>query len=93
MTDQIWGLHGTDEAAILRHRYDRRTGSSGSRPEGRTALFACPNGHIGSLSDHEIADDGTVLPSVVCPHEGCDFHEFIKLEGWQSDATRADQSG
>jgi len=59
------------------------TWKGGSRPEGRTALFACSNGHIGSLSDHDIADDGTVLPSVVCPHEGCDFHEFIKLEGWQ----------
>jgi len=55
----------------------------GTTPTGRTALFCCPRGHIGTLSDHEIGLDGTVSPSVVCPHEGCDFHEFIKLEGWK----------
>ncbi len=49
----------------------------------RTALFKCPNGHIGSLSGHDIAQDGTVSPSVVCPEDGCDFHEFIKLKGWE----------
>lgn len=58
------------------------TRKGGQSPAGRTALLACPNGHIGSLSDHDIAPDGTVSPSVVCPHEGCTFHEFIKLEGW-----------
>lgn len=59
------------------------TWKGGNSPYGRTALFCCSNGHIGSLSNHEIAEDGTVTPSVVCPHEGCNFHEFIKLEGWQ----------
>ncbi len=48
----------------------------------RTALVKCRNGHIASLSDHTIAPDGTVSPSLVCPREGCDFHEVIKLEGW-----------
>jgi hypothetical protein len=60
------------------------TWKGGQTPGGRTALFKCPNGHIGSLSGHEIAEDGTVSPSVVCPHEGCDFHEFIKLGGWKT---------
>jgi hypothetical protein len=41
----------------------------------------CTNGHIGTLG-HNIAVDGTVSPSVVCQHEGCNFHEFIKLDGW-----------
>lgn len=45
----------------------------------------CSNGHIGSLDDHEIASDGTVSPSVVCQREGCNFHEFIKLEGWNQN--------
>ena len=42
----------------------------------------CANGHAAFLDDHEIAADGTVSPSLVCPEDGCDFHEFVKLEGW-----------
>jgi len=56
----------------------------GQTPTGKTALFCCPNGHIGSLSDHDIAADGTVSPSVVCSKEGCNFHEFIQLVDWAS---------
>ncbi len=52
-------------------------------PKGRSATFTCPNGHTCALDHHEIAADGAVTPSVVCPYEGCGFHEFIKLEGWQ----------
>lgn len=29
------------------------------------------------------ADDGQVIPSVVCDGEGCGFHEFITLDGWR----------
>ena len=46
----------------------------------------CPNGHTGSLSDHSIAPDGTVSPSVVCQREGCNFHEFIKLADFEKHA-------
>lgn len=46
----------------------------------------CANGHIGSLDDHEIDADGVVSPSVVCQKNGCDFHEFIQLEGWEGNA-------
>lgn len=45
-------------------------------------LTRCANGHIGSLDDHTIADDGTVSPSVVCQKPGCNFHEFIRLDEW-----------
>ena len=48
----------------------------------RTAGMTCPNGHTASLSGHAIAADGKVSPSVVCPHNGCDFHEYVQLEGW-----------
>lgn len=48
-----------------------------------SASFMCPNRHYGSLMDHEIAADGTVSPSVVCPTEGCDFHEHVRLVGWE----------
>ncbi len=54
-------------------------------PQGKTAAFICPKcGNLAMLIDHKIAPDGTVTPSVVCPHEGCTFHEFIRLEGWEA---------
>jgi hypothetical protein len=34
------------------------------------------------LRNHRIASDGAVSPSVVCPNPQCDFHEFVRLEGW-----------
>jgi hypothetical protein len=49
-----------------------------------TVLFKDTHGHVGSLTDHQITDDGTVSPSVVCSHYGCDFHEWIILDGWTS---------
>ena len=42
----------------------------------------CPDGHIGSLGSHSIANDGVVTPSVICPHEGCTWHATIKLNNW-----------
>ena len=50
---------------------------------GKTAYLKCPNGHAAGLWDHEVADDGTVSPSVGCPEDGCNFHEFVKLIGWK----------
>ena len=50
---------------------------------GRSAYLVCPQcDQLGVLIDHEILPDGTVQPSVVCPTQGCTFHEMIKLEGW-----------
>ena len=48
----------------------------------QTAQLACPKcGESQSLADHEIADDGTVTPSVAC--NVCGYHESgLKLEGW-----------
>ena len=50
----------------------------------RTAITRCSNGHIGSLLNHTISNDGSVTPSVVCQHEGCNYHEYIKLDGWEN---------
>jgi len=36
-----------------------------------------------SLARHTIAPDGTVSPSVVCPHPGCSWHVFLRLDGWR----------
>lgn len=50
----------------------------------RTAVAACGAGHAYSLTGHKIAPDGTVTPSVVCPHEGCTWHEHVRLVGWRA---------
>lgn len=47
------------------------------------AIVACPARHRATLR-HEVAADGTVRPSLVCPREGCDWHVFGRLEGWGS---------
>ena len=56
------------------------------RADGKmTATMSCPKcGQVASLSGHTINPGGAVNPSVVCPHEGCDFHEYVTLEGWQA---------
>lgn len=51
----------------------------------KSATVVCPAGHLGVLTDHTIADDGTVTPSVVCPEQGCGWHEHIRLGGWPGD--------
>lgn len=49
----------------------------------RTALLDCPLCDLViSLSQHSITATGDVFPSVVCPHDGCIFHENVRLEGW-----------
>lgn len=53
----------------------------------RTFIFlGCPHCGTAAELDHSIASDGTVTPSVVCPVIGCDFHEYVRLEGWESAA-------
>lgn len=48
------------------------------------AVIVCPNGHEGTLGDHEISHDGVITPSVRCPAENCNFHDFAILDGWVS---------
>ena len=39
--------------------------------------------HIGE-EEHSINNEGFVNPSAVCPFtEKCNFHDYIKLEGWE----------
>ena len=52
--------------------------------EGSHISIKCPKcGKIGSVGGHDIAEDGKVSPSLVCPREGCDFHEIVMLEDWK----------
>lgn len=55
--------------------YRRADGSRG-------AIYTCPNGHTASLEGWEIAEDGTVTPSVDCSPNGCSFHARIRLLDW-----------
>lgn len=51
--------------------------------DGRSASVTCPEcGESATLTGHDISDDGTVTPSVVCPHDGCSWHAWVKLDGW-----------
>lgn len=49
---------------------------------GETVTVCCPAGHTGLL-DHDVAADGTVTPSLVCPGDGCTWHVNARLEGWK----------
>jgi hypothetical protein len=57
---------------------------------GPGAWMVDSNKHSRSLMYHEIANDGTVTPSVECPIHGCGFHEYVQLADW---ATRAKSRG
>jgi hypothetical protein len=46
------------------------------------ATMACSRGHLLTLGGHVIAENGDVTPSVICPHQGCRFHAFVRLSGW-----------
>ena len=46
------------------------------------AVVTDSSGCVYGIETHCIADDGTVSPSLVCPHK-CGFHEFVKLCGWE----------
>jgi hypothetical protein len=57
-----------------------------------SAILSCSNcGSIYGIWNHTILDDGSVIPSVLHPKSSdiigcntCDFHDFIKLDGWKN---------
>ncbi len=51
-----------------------------------TALISCDQGHVCSLTNHTIAADGTVTPSLVCPTDECGWHVFLRLVDWEPAA-------
>jgi hypothetical protein len=47
------------------------------------AIVSCPRcGFSCSLRSHDVDAAGVVTPSLVCPNDGCDFHDHVTLEGW-----------
>lgn len=52
--------------------------------DGQVAI-ACGSGHMAFLDPaHIVADDGTITPSLGCPEEDCDWHEFGRLVEWDT---------
>ena len=51
-------------------------------PPTKSACIGCPLCGCHAALNHAVADDGTVTPSLVCPHDPCSFHEWGVLEGW-----------
>lgn len=49
---------------------------------GGMVLMKCVCGRIGSLYEHHVDADGTVVPSVVCMNDDCDFHKNVILEDY-----------
>jgi hypothetical protein len=57
-------------------------------PENKSGIIAeccCIFGHCGTLrsQNHNVDNEGNVMPSYVCPVPGCSFHDFIKLDSWK----------
>ncbi len=51
-----------------------------------TARIGCPDCGQSGILDHEIADDGSVTPSIQCASHGCTYHESgCVLVGWVAD--------
>lgn len=50
---------------------------------GWSAMIVCPKCGGEAPLDHDIAADGTITPSLVCPYDPCDFHEWGRLDGWE----------
>lgn len=74
-------------------RWDLPPGTYHFNPDARdngtigVLIVSCPRGtkeemHIATLP-HGVKEDGTVHPSIVCPYEGCTWHVWGRLLGWQ----------
>lgn len=48
------------------------------------ALCTCVNRHTTRMAGtvHQVAADGAVKPSYVCPIPGCTFHDWVRLVGF-----------
>ena len=54
-------------------------------PTKDVATIVCDNGHFGLIEhEHTISTEGIVEPSLVCAYEGCDWHERVRLVGWET---------
>lgn len=49
---------------------------------GGEVTVICPKCETRATLNHQIADDGKVKPSLDCPTEDCDFHQYVILVDW-----------
>ena len=53
------------------------------KPVKHYAHISCPKcAQVIFLHDYKIEENGQVFPSIICPSDGCKFHEHIKLKDW-----------
>jgi hypothetical protein len=53
-------------------------------------FLCCPEcGQTCRLDDHEIAEDGAIHPSIVCPTDRCTWHMHARLDGWSAEDAAA----
>jgi len=55
-----------------------------AKTAGEIAWVKCPNGHVTTLHQrvHRVDADGVVSPSYVCTAYGCNWHVFVRLDGF-----------
>ncbi len=46
--------------------------------------ISCPRCAKHAVLEHDVAHDGTISGSIVCPHD-CGFHDHGRLEGWAGE--------
>jgi hypothetical protein len=71
LTWGIWEREGGRKMVVIVDSFGRKAAITGRDWDGH---------------NWQISPDGTVTPSIFCHanHEGGDWHEFVKLEGWES---------
>lgn len=52
------------------------------------AFIGCPGcARCITISEHAVTPDGRVNPSLDCPFDDCEFHEFVRLADWNPGET------
>jgi hypothetical protein len=81
--------HHADNPKPLTWDYCQRLKKDGGahwacQSEHDLALCTCAHGHTTRMTGtvHQVATDGTVTPSYVCPVQGCTFHDWVRLVGF-----------
>ena len=77
-------IQSTRRDGVMRKGEWRGLTRRGNGPIITSVIVCCPGcGKISTLTDHTIDPDGSVYPSLVCPFDICEFHEYVKLADWK----------
>lgn len=64
------------------HWFPLSKGDRECSPDGVHAIITCPDCGKSCALKHTVAADGTVTPSMVCPHKPCPWHVWGVLDDW-----------